>query len=138
MIDTGASSSYVCSDLVTKLSIKPRHNKTQQIEQMYGTVTRRVEIYGIKVESTAVGFSLKMNCTNAEKGILAYLPNPRIKDLKQQFFRLRRLEIGDEEAVEQQLPVHIIIGAADYQRIRSIEQPVLASNPQILELNSPY
>ena len=130
MIDTGASSSYVCSDLVTKLSIQPRYKETRCIEQMYGTVTRRVEIYGIKIESTAVdGFSLEVNCINAEKGVLTYLPNPRIKDLKQRFFRLRRLEIGDEEAVEQQLPVHIILGAADYQRIRSTEQPVLGSNP---------
>ena len=129
MIDTGASSSYVCSDLVTKLSIKPRQKETRCIEQMYGTVTRRVEIYGIKIESTAVeGFSLEVNCINAEKGILTYLPNPRIKDLKQRFFRLRRLEIGDEEAAEQQLPVHIILGAADYQRIRTTEQPVLGSN----------
>ena len=130
MIDTGASSSYVCSDLVTKLSIQPRYKETRCIEQMYGTVTRRVEIYGIKIESTAVdGFSLEVNCINAEKGVLTYLPNPRIKDLKQRFFRLRRLEINDEEAVEQQLPVHIILGAADYQRIRSTEQPVLGSNP---------
>ena len=67
---------------------------------MYETVTRRVEIFGIKIESTVVeGFSFEVKCINAEKGVLTYLRNQRIKDLKQRFFRLRMLGFGDEEVV---------------------------------------
>ena len=80
MIDTGASSSYICSDLVTTLSLKTIRKETRCIEQMYGTITRRVEIYEIKIKSTAVeGFSFIVNCINAEKGVLTCLPNPRVK-----------------------------------------------------------
>ena len=35
----------------------------------------------------------------------------------------------DEDKSEDQLPIHIILGAADYQRIRSAEPPVLGENP---------
>ena len=31
--------------------------------------------------------------------------------------------------MDQKLPVHIILGAADYQKIRSTDQPVLRANP---------
>ena len=35
----------------------------------------------------------------------------------------------DEDNSEDQLPIHIILGAVDYQRIRSAEPPVLGENP---------
>ena len=48
IIDTRASSSYVCSDLVTKLSIKPRLKEIICIEQIFETITRSEQIYGTK------------------------------------------------------------------------------------------
>ena len=130
MIDTGASSSYICSDLVTKLSLRPTRKETKCIEQMYGTVTKRVEIYRINVTSNAVeGFSLDVDCINAEKPVLTHLPNPKITELKRKFQRLKRIQFSDEDSSDQQLPVHIIFGAAEYQRIRSTEQPIVGVNP---------
>ncbi|XP_065058541.1 uncharacterized protein LOC135686269 [Rhopilema esculentum] len=132
MIDTGASSSYICSDLVTKLSFRPIRKETRCIELMSGTVTKHVEIYRINVNSTAVaGFSLDVDCINAEKAVLTHLPNPKIVDLKRKFQRLKRLQVNDEETSDRQLPVHIIFGAADYQRIRITEQPVVRANPDM-------
>ena len=130
MIDTGASSSYVCSDLVTSLALKPLCQETRCVEQMHGTVTRKVEIYSITIALTAVErFSFDVRCINAEKPILTYLPNPKIKQLKKRYPRLRRLQISDDGSNERQLPVHIILGAGDYQRIRSTEQPIVGKNP---------
>ena len=57
---------------------------------------------------------------NVEKGFLTLLPNPNVKDLKRNFGQLRRLPLCDEESSGEKFPVHIILGAADYQRI-SIE-----------------
>ena len=130
MIDTGAGSSYVCSDLITRLEILPIRQETRCIEQMYGTVTRRVDIYSINIGSAFVGgFTFVVNCINAERDVLTSLPNPRIKDLKREYPRLRKLQLSDEEESADQLPVHIILGAADYQRIRSTEPPILGNNP---------
>ena len=98
-MDSGASSSYICTSLITQLRLKPVGVKTKNIEQMYGTVKRRVKIF---------------KCINGEKDILTYLPNPRIKALKAKCSRFSGLTFGDENTEEDRLPVHIILGAADF------------------------
>ena len=81
MIGTGTESSYICLDLITKLGVPPRRQETRCIEKMHGTVTRRVEIYSMNSQSVVVnGFDFDVNCINAEKDVLTFLPNPRIKD----------------------------------------------------------
>jgi len=98
MIDTGAGSSYECSDLITRLGISPIREETRCIEQMYGTVTRRVDIYSFTIESAVVdGFNFVVDCINAEKDVLTSLPNPRIKDLERKYPRLRKLKLSDED-----------------------------------------
>ena len=83
MIDTGASSSYVCSSLITKLNLTPAHKENRCIEQMFGTITKVVEIYRIKIESTVTnGFSLNIRCINGERDVLTYLPNLQFQKLK--------------------------------------------------------
>ena len=130
MIDTSASSSYICSDIITELSLKPKRREQRWIEQMYGTVTKHVDIFDIHIESTAVaGFSLDVECIQGEKGILTLLPNPNVKTLKRNFGQLRRLPLCDEENIGKELPVHIILGAADYQRIRSTRKPIFSADP---------
>ena len=96
---------------------------------MFGTMEKDVEIYNVKIESKAVeGVSLDVKCINAEKDVLTYLPNPNVGKLKQGFPRLRRLLFSEEETKGEMMPVHIIFGAADCQRIRTTEQPVLGNN----------
>ncbi|XP_002734893.1 uncharacterized protein LOC100366659 [Saccoglossus kowalevskii] len=130
MFDTGAGSSYVCTDLITQLHLKPIKREQRCIEQMYGTVRKTVELYTITIESLAVGgFSFDVTCVNAEKGVLTHLPNPNIKSLKKRHVRFRRLQFSEEETTENLLAIHIILGAADYQRIRTTEPLVLGINP---------
>lgn len=52
-----------------------------------------------------------------------------MKELKRIFGQLRRLPLCDEGSSSEQLPVHIILGEADYQRIRSTRKPILGANP---------
>jgi len=81
---------------------------------MFGTTRRNVEVYSVTIESLAVeGFSLEVECINAEKDVLTHLPNPRIKALKEQQSRLRRLEFSEEGTESDLIEVHIILGAAD-------------------------
>ena len=131
LIDTGASSSYICTDLLTELKIQPTRVEKRVIEQMYGTVDKTVEVYKACVESNAVeGFKFDLECINAEKPILTYLPNPQVVRLKEMNWRLKRLQFCDEDTGEQ-LPVHIIMGAADFQRIKTTEPPILGPHPDV-------
>ena len=130
MIDTGASTSYMCLDIITKLSLKPVRRKRKCIEQLYGTVTNNVDIYRIHIQSmVADDFELDIDCINAGKEVLTYLPNPKVKDLKRSPRPLQKLQMCVEETTDRQIPVHIILGAADYQQIRLSEQPTLGENP---------
>ena len=83
MTDNGSSSSYVCSSLITALDLQPLRKETRCIEQMFGTVTKMVELCNNKIKSTTGNhFSLDLSCINGERDVLKYLPNPRIKLLK--------------------------------------------------------
>ena len=114
MIDSGASSSYICTNLVTRLHLQPFQTETRSIEQMYGTVRRRVQIYKVSIQSKVIeDYSLELNCINGEKDILTYLPNPNLKALKKKCSHLSHLHFGDKDTGEGKLPVHIILGAAD-------------------------
>lgn len=100
------------------------------IKQMFGTIRRNVEVYNITIQSLAIdGFSLSIECLNAEKDVLTYLPNPNIRTLKKRHSRFRRLTFSEEETRSDSMPVHIILGAADYQRVRTMEPLVLGTTP---------
>ena len=97
---------------------------------MYGTVDKPVDIYMVCVESNVLDrFGMKLQCVNAEKPVLTYLPNLRISELKQRNHRIRRLIFSEEQATADKLPVHMILGAVDIQRGKSIESPILGLNP---------
>ena len=130
MLDSGAGSSYITANLLTKLNIKPYQTERRVIEQMYGTVDKQVEIYKVHGESNVIeDFVMELECINAEKPVLTYLPKPKIPDLKQRNHRIRRLEFREETATADKLPIHIILGAADIQRIKSTEPAILGPNP---------
>jgi len=76
---------------------------------MYGTVDKQVEIYKVRVQSNII-------------------EDFGISDLKQRNHRVRRLEFSEETATADKLPVHIILGAADIQRIKLTEPAILGPN----------
>lgn len=129
MLDSGAGSSYISSSLLTELNLKPYQTERRVIEQMYGTVDKLVEIYKVRVESNAIkGFELELCCINAEKPVLTHLPNPRISELKKANYCIKRLHFSEEMVMEDNLPVHVILGAAD---IKTTEPAVLGVDPDI-------
>ena len=74
-------------------------------------------------------FNMNIECTNAEKDILTYLPSAGIKQVKKRDGRLRRFQFTDDNNANGLQPIHIIMEAADYQRIKTTEPPILGKNP---------
>ncbi|XP_068670941.1 uncharacterized protein [Montipora foliosa] len=108
MLDSGASSSYISANLLTELNIKPYRIDRRVIEQMYGTVDKQVEIYNVHLKSNTIDdFEMELQCINAEKPVLTYLPNPRVPELKLKNSRIRRLVFSEEAATAEKLPVHV-------------------------------
>ena len=89
-----------------------------------------MEIYNVMLEPITIPeFRIKVECTNAEKEILIFLPNPMIKDVKKRFAKIRILKFSNDEGSDKLQPVHMILRAVDYQRIKTTEPVVLGKNP---------
>ena len=129
MLDSGAGSAYICKSLIRLLGIHPFKTERRVIEQMYGTVMKQVELYRVTVTSKAVdGFNMELKYINWEKDVLTFLANPNVSKIKEKHWRLPRLQFSDEETTESMLPVHVLLGAADYQRIKTTEPAVLGQD----------
>ena len=99
---------------------------------MYGIVDKLDEVYKVHVESNAIeGFELELHCINAEKLVLTHLPNPRISGLREANNRIRRPHFSEEIVMEDNLPVHMILAAANIQRIKKTEPAVLGVDPDV-------
>ena len=75
--------------LIVKLICKDKRN----IEQLYGTFKRAVEIFKVILQLLLFEmFFTKRECVNTEKEILIYLPNPIISEIYRMFPQLRILQ----------------------------------------------
>ena len=75
MFDSGAGSSYLCTDVITKLNLKPTRKEQRCIEQMYGTMRKIVEVYSVAVHSLAVKeFSIDVKCIKRRKRLTGRFP----------------------------------------------------------------
>ena len=129
VIDTLSSSSYISSDLISRLQLKPKKKEKRNIEQMFGSVEKIVEVYEITIHSQSQNFSLKIDCINSEREVITQLPNPRIKELKRRQPQFRKIRFSEENSTARFLPVQILLGVAEYNRIRMAEAPVIGQRP---------
>ena len=129
MIDTGATKSYICTDLLHKLHIKPCRTEFCNIEQLYnGVVRKKVEIYKLTMKSLFSDFKVNIEVNNSGKDVITHLPNYNISLLKSRYSKLRDLEFSDENASENNLPVHILLGMKDYITIKTTKAPIISQD----------
>ena len=136
LFDTGSSSSFICTDLLTKLNSKPVRTELKIIEQLYkGIVKRKVEIYKIKIKSRILDYEINIEVGNTGKDILTFLPNPDVSRLKGKYPRIKNLLFSDEHERGEKLPVHIILGARDINKMKIPEPPIiLKDNDLVVEM----
>ena len=130
LIDTGAGSSYICTNLIRKLDLKLLRRERRLIEQMYGTVEKLTEIYKVKIASFLLeDFRITVPCIDAEIEVLTYLPNPNIPGVKGVNSNLKIIQFADENVTKYCLPFHVILGVADYQKIKTSEPSIFGKHP---------
>ena len=136
LFDTGSSSSYICTDILTRLGEKPVRSEFKVIEQLYkGIVKRKVEIYKIKIKSRILDYEINVEVGNTGKDILTFLQNYDISRLKRKYPRIKNLMFSDEHEKGEKLPVHIILGARDFNKMKIPEPPIiLKDNDLVVEM----
>ena len=122
LLDTGAGSSYASAALLEILRIRPHQREVRQIEMMMGTVTKQVEIFKVQVSSTLGDFCLHTEVTKVDKKQLLSLKNPRYDECLAKYAHLEGIEMDDKDSKDF-LPVHLILGASDYAKIKTETAP---------------
>ena len=95
------------------------------IEHMFVTVAKMMDIYEVEIRSELTGLKMTIECIGVERDLITEFLNPNIPELKRKQPQLVRLRIAEEHSSEEYLPVHILLGVQDYQRIRTPKLPIL-------------
>ena len=120
LLDTGAGSSYASAALLDLLQIRPHQREVRQIEMMLRTVSKQVEVFKVQVSSTTGDFSTEV--TKVDKQQLLSLENPRYDQCLAKYAHLEGIEMEDKDS-KGLLPVHLILGASDYAKIKTETAP---------------
>ena len=89
---------------------------------MLGTTTREVQLSRIEISAIDGSFSLPVEVTKVNKGELLYLDNPRYQQLLHANSHLTGVVIDDLDDKDK-LPVHIILGASEYAKLKTETAP---------------
>ena len=122
LIDTGAGSSYVSAKLINLLKIKPIDVKVKQVDMLLETSVSRLETYKSCVESVYGDFKMDVNLIKVNKGELLTLDNPNYDSVIAKYPHLKGVELRDRDT-KPRLPVHIILGAGEYARVKTETPP---------------
>ena len=71
---------------------------------------------------------MTIECIGVERDLITELLNPNIPELKRRQPQLAGLKFAEEHSSERYLPVHILLGVQDYQRIRTPKLPIFGRN----------
>ena len=118
LLDTGAGSSYISSSLANRLKKNPSRKDYKQIETMLHTATTKVEVYEVEVSNLKGNFKITADVNKVNKPQLLSLPNPCYQDMIQEFRHLKGVNMDDTDN-KVNLPIHMILGACEYTRIKT-------------------
>ena len=122
LLDTGAGSSYASSAILDHLGIRPIREEFKRIEMMLGSNSKVIGVYGVTISSLNGKFRLKSEVTKVDRGTLLSLDNPKYGEVLQKYTHLERVHMDDDDT-KAELPVHIILGASDYAKIKTENKP---------------
>lgn len=96
---------------------------------MLGSMTTKVEMYDVNIKSIGGDFTMTVPVSKVDKPELMTLANPKYIELKKKYPHLSDVEIDDTDT-KPHLPVHLVLGASEYARIKTSTPPKMALSGQ--------
>ena len=121
LIDIGAGSSYASSKLIKKINKKPVRRETKRIETLMHSVVKKTEIYQFQIGDANQEFKIGIELNKLEKELLLELLNPNYPEIQKSYNHSKDIIINDTDN-KKELPVHVILGAGDYTKIKTQER----------------
>ena len=122
LLDTGAGSSYASATLLDRIGEKPIRKENRRIDMMMQSVTQKIEVYNVSITSLDEHFSLQASVSKVSKDVLLSLPNPNYERATPRFTHLKGITMDDKDH-KSILPVHLILGANEYSKIKTENKP---------------
>ena len=122
LLDTGAGNSYASSGLIDLINSKPIRRESKRIEMMLGSVNKVVSVHNLSINNLEGDFKLNIEVTKVDRNELLTLPNPRYRETLAKFPHLNGVKMYDNDE-KPELPVHLILGASVYARIKTETKP---------------
>ena len=137
LIDTGAGSSYASSKPISKINKKPIRKESKRIKTLMQSVVKKAEIYQFEIGDTKQEIKISIEKNKLEKDVLLELPNPNYPDIQKSYNHLKDIIINDTDT-KKELPVHVILGAGDYTKIKTQERAKVGQPGEpVAELTKP-
>ena len=121
LLDSGASHSYVSTTFVKLTKAQPKSSSLRQIAMLMGVTTKKMQVYDVLMQSVMSQFQHEVNVTEIEKRELLTLENPHYRQVINQNPHLRGVIMDDDDS-KSLLPVHIVLRANDFPKIRTGER----------------
>ena len=122
LIDSGAASSYASAKLLDKLGKQPTDVNYKKVEMLMATTTTRMEVHKATVASKTGDYQLDIDLIKVNKGKLLEIENPRYEILTRIYPYLKGIRMDDNHD-KPLLPVHVILGARVYAKIKMDARP---------------
>ena len=122
LLNTGAGSSYASAALVKRLGKQPARTEHKRIDMMMCSTTQKIEQYDVKISSICGKFEMASTVSKVDKGVLLSVPNPGYAEQINKYRHLEGVVMNDEDT-KAELPIHLILGASDYSRIKTDTKP---------------
>ena len=120
LLDTGATTSYASAYLLSLMKLSPSSSFTRCIQTITGTITKHVEVYNLSVSDTQGNFLIPVGAAKVDRRDLLSVGNPNYPDLISRYQHLQGVCMEDTDT-KPSLLVHLILGAAEYSKIKTSE-----------------
>ena len=94
----------------------------RQIDMMMATTNKRIDIYSVEVKSLRQDFKLGVPVSKVDREMLLSLTNPEYRKILNKYQHLKGVVMDDMDE-KGELPIHLIIGASEYAKIKTETKP---------------
>ena len=122
LLDTGSGSSYISESLIDLLKIRPVRKEYKPVETLTNSTTKKRKIYNLKVENLDENFSFQTELNKLERKVPITLSNPKYNEMVGTYDDLKGIKMNERDT-KPELPIHVILGASDYVKIKMRKCP---------------
>ena len=93
---------------------------TRRIQTIVGVVTKQSEIFNVQASNMEEKYAIPLSMTRIDRAELVSVENPNYVAMLSKYPHLKGVYMEDTD-LKKMLPVHVILGASDYARIKTHE-----------------